>query len=47
MQDCGQDLCNNITPKLADYVGNTAWGQSKELWIKILCAAVHNYHKHN
>ena len=23
MQDCGQDLCNNITPKVADYVGNT------------------------
>ena len=27
MQDCGQDLCNNITPKLADYVGNTEVNQ--------------------
>ena len=27
MQDCGQDLCNNITLKLADYVGNTQVNQ--------------------
>ena len=27
MQDCGQDLCNNIIPKLADYVGNTEVNQ--------------------
>ena len=26
-QDCGQDLRNNITPKLADYVGNTEFNQ--------------------
>ena len=27
MQDCGQDLRNNITPKLADYVGNSEVNQ--------------------
>ena len=34
MQECSQDLYNNSTPQIADYVN---WGQSQNLWLKFWC----------